>query len=204
MSKLNRSVDLEFGIGFWFGMETPKNDECKVFTYDFSSNDLYNEFEEFKKDYEIFKLKNINPTIPYKNSLLEEECIIFYEDNQKFTTFEELYLLITKLSEVDNKILEIENEINNLESQQFNFVDNVFNKVEEQIESEMVNITDIFTKEEINTIFKIYDNNKSNYNKFQKSLKKYFSKIKHSLSKRGFDNNYLSYVVSHNIFKNNQ
>jgi hypothetical protein len=91
-------------IGFWFGMNTPKNgDDILTVEIDFEGKGY--SFSSFERDYELFKQKNLNPEVPYKSSIDNEECYIFFPEpvGAQLTTINEVRLLSLMFKSFDSK-----------------------------------------------------------------------------------------------------
>lgn len=188
-------------VGFWFGDNKPTDLDGKYFTYTFDGDNLMSDYKRFETIYEEFKERNKNPKVSYKNTLIEEECIIFFQEVEpQFTNFEELYLMSEYLEKVHNeceiKQQKLQEEINSLKQSKYDFLENHFT----QNETNNISISDIFSQKEINKITSILKVS-NDYDSFEKSLKQYLQSFKKSLQKRGYDYKYLSYVIPYCIFK---
>lgn len=99
-------------IGFWFGFYPPVNNNDEYFTKKLDRNNLLSEYNKFQKKYIKFKKRYTSNTVPYKNSLEEEKCFIFFPESVgiKFTTFQEVYLMAISLDNELKKIKNMEDE----------------------------------------------------------------------------------------------
>ncbi|MEA3354826.1 MAG: hypothetical protein U9Q33_13520 [Campylobacterota bacterium] len=186
-------------VGFWFGQNRPVNGNESVFTYDFDFNNIVEDYKKFEVQYAEFKKRNPNPSVPYEDLLINEECLIFFHDIEpQYSTFQEIYLMMKQLEPVQIKQDKLNAEINSLENKKFELYEEVFNNME--CDTQTISLDKILTPVQIDTITSIYNKN-SNQTKFEKSLRRYLKSIKGDLNKKGIDYRYLTYSLSHSILK---
>lgn len=181
-------------VGFWFGKNKPENKEDSVYSaeLDFSGNDKGYTFSKFEKDYELFKIKNVNPDIPYKNCIDNEECIIFFPEpvGPQLTTFNELRLIDNYIKALDRKIYESE--------KQKKSVNELVNN-ENYGEIKVISIDEIFNSSQIEMIEYLYNLSIKNNSSYQKLLEEYFETFKEELELKGIHYKYVSYAISYSI-----
>ena len=143
---MQKNITLE--IGFLFGEKTPSLQQKDILTSTLSMEHLLRDYEEFEAKYREFKKRNPNPTVAYKNTLEEEECLLILPEPRGvvITTFYHLKEIALTFYQADRKSKECEG----------------------------VSIEKIFDKIQINKIFSIYQKSRDKKLSLQKELKAYF------------------------------
>lgn len=164
-------------IGFWFGEKTPSLQQKDILTATLSMEHLLRDYEDFEVKYREFKKRNPNPTVAYKNTLEEEECLLLLPEPMGvvITTFYHLKEIALTFYQADIKSKECED----------------------------VSIEKIFDKVQINKIFSIYQKSLDKKLSFQKELKTYFLTFEQELLEKGYVASYLSYAVAFAIENSN-
>jgi hypothetical protein len=171
-----KAVNNFLTIGFWFGKEKPKNGDDTITTAKLDVQNLATSYDRFEIKYEEFKRKNTNNTVPYKNSLEEEECLICFPE--PIGTVHTTFWTLKDMGEF------------------FNYIENQHEETPAPEGWKSASLGDIFTQEELNKICEIYSKCSSQKLSLQAELKKYFLTFKNELSSRGHDAIFLSYAVS--------
>lgn len=197
MKANNKNV---LNIGFWFGMNFPSDVEGSILTAEINFDCKGYSFSDFERDYKLFKQKNSNPEVPYKDCIDNEECYIFFPEpvGTQLTTINEVRLIALSLESVDSKISELDKEIEALEKEQKEFIDNVFNNPDYG-DMHQVSLVEIFNSLQIEMIDYLYKISIRDNCSYQNLLKGFFETFKEDLHDKGFDYTYLSYAVSHSI-----
>lgn len=191
------TIESVLKFGFWFGRNIPSDNE------EMCTNEIgvkgYS-FNDFEKNYELFKQNNPNPEVSYKDCIDNEECFIFFPEpiGKHLTTIKEIRLLSSIYESFHSEIADIDKEIEALEKEQKESIDNVFNNPDYG-DMHQVSLVEIFNSLQIEMIEYLYKISIRDNCSYQNLLKGFFETFKEDLNEKGFDYTYLSYAVSHSI-----
>ena len=186
-------------VGFWFGQNRPVCNNDEFLTYDFDFENIVEDYKKFESQYTKFKKVNPNPTVPYQDLLLNEECLIFFHDTEpQCSTFQEIYLMMKQFEKIAMEQEKLKSELTSLNNSRFEVMEEVFNNP--SYDCEKISINNILTPNQIDIVTSIY-NKDTNPSHFEKNLRKYLKSIKGDLNKKGIHYKYLTYALSYSLLK---